>query len=221
MMPSNNPTAVSAVVGEEILIEAGSSRGSALRAGLIMPVVLLAFAGYLLVGIVTMRVPEGTAFPGPQFFPGLIAGGMTVFAVLLALGAVRDWRAAGVAASALEAGPLTADEIRLISSEGYDELDGAAVGAASGADDDGKRVGVDWRSLAWVVGSFLVFALTLKYLGWIIGAGLLFWCIARGFGAKRPVFSLIVGLTISSLTYIAFDMALGMSLPSGVLGWGF
>ncbi|MBL3685540.1 tripartite tricarboxylate transporter TctB family protein [Leucobacter zeae] len=218
MRQSNNPTAASAVVGEEILLEAGPSRGSALRAGLIMPVVLLAFAGYLLVGIVTMRVPEGTAFPGPEFFPALIAGGMTVFAVLLALAALREWRAAGAAAAALEAGPLTADEIRLIRSEGDGDGDAAAD---PGSPDPGRRVGVDWRSLAWVVGSFLVFALTLKYLGWIIGAGLLFWCIARGFGAKRPVFSLIVGLTISSLTYIAFDMALGMSLPSGVLGWGF
>ena len=58
-------------------------------------------------------------------------------------------------------------------------------------------------------------------LGWIIGAGLLFWAIARGFGERRHLMSLIVGFTTSSLAYIAFDMLLGMSLPSGILGWGF
>jgi putative tricarboxylic transport membrane protein len=84
-----------------------------------------------------------------------------------------------------------------------------------------RTVRVDVRSLAWVVGSFLVFALVLNILGWIIAAGLLFWCIARGFGSTRWLFSLVVGLTVSSLSYIAFDMALGMSLPSGILGWGF
>lgn len=214
MTPSNNPTAASAVVGEEILIEAGQSRGSALWAGLIMPALLVGFSIYLLVGIMTMRVPEGTAFPGPQFFPGVIASGMTVFAVLLTLSALREWRETGRTEAALADGPLTVEELRLISSESTEVGNGADT-------DEGKRVGVDWRSLAWVIGSFLIFALTLKYLGWIIGAGLLFWCIARGFGATRPMFSLIVGLTISSLTYIAFDMMLGMSLPSGIVGWGF
>lgn len=32
---------------------------------------------------------------------------------------------------------------------------------------------------------------------------------------------LIVGLTVSSLAYIAFDMGLGLNLPSGILGGGF
>ena len=45
--------------------------------------------------------------------------------------------------------------------------------------------------------------------------------MARGFGSTRPLFSLVVGLTVSSLAYIAFDMTLGLSLPSGLLGGGF
>lgn len=184
MTPPNNPTAISAVIGEEISI--GASPTAPLLKNLMMPGVMFAFASYLLVGIFTMRVPEGTSFPGPQFFPALITAGLYLFAVLLALGAVREWRAGGSESAA-----------------------------------DTKSVSLDWKSLVWVVGSFLAFALLLQYLGWIIGAGLLFWGVARGFGAARPVFTLIVGLTISSLAYIAFDMGLGMSLPSGVLGGGF
>ncbi len=218
MMPSNNPTAVSAVVGEEIEFGSGSGGAAVLLKNLIMPVVLIVFATYLLFGIVTMRVPEGTAFPGPQFFPGLITAGLYLFAVLLIVGALRERRAAEAAREA-SLGVLSREELELILE---DAGDGSAGGAGAAGSAGGSRtVGVDWKSLAWIVGSFLVFSLTLQFLGWIIAAGLLFWCVARAFGSTRPVFTLIVGLTISSLAYIAFDMALGMSLPSGILGGGF
>ncbi|MBK0417441.1 tripartite tricarboxylate transporter TctB family protein [Leucobacter sp. CSA1] len=207
MMPSNNPTAASAVVGEELEIGTGST--AALLKNLIMPVVLIAFATYLLIGIVTMRVPEGTAFPGPQFFPGLITAGLYLFAVLLIVSTIREHRAAA------EARRVLTEELELILEE--DE----AAGADGSGSRTGRSVGVDWRSLAWIVGSFLVFSLTLQFLGWIVGSALLFWCVARGFGSTRPFFSLVVGLTVASLSYIAFDMMLGLSLPSGVLGWGF
>ncbi|KAM9866550.1 hypothetical protein ACIFOC_00755 [Leucobacter aridicollis] len=211
MSYSHNPTAMSAVVGEEITLTAGKDRGRALLVQLIMPAVLLAFAGYLAIGMVTMRVPEGTAFPGPRFFPALIAGGLTLFALLLAVAALREHRRAATQ-------PHDEDPAILIGA-------GAAGGADVDADGDpaepARAVRIDWASLAWVIGSFLVFTLVLPYLGWIIAAALLFWGVARGFGTRRPLLSLVVGLTLSSLVYIAFDMALGMSLPSGVLGWEF
>jgi putative tricarboxylic transport membrane protein len=153
----------------------------------LMPVFLLAFAAYLGFGILTMDVPEGTAFPGPAFFPGLIAAGLGLFAVLLTVSALRTRKRAH------------------------------AEDAGSAA----PRSSVDWASFAWIAGGFLGFALLLTTLGWVIGGALLFWCVARGFGELRHGRSLLVGVTTSSLTYIAFDMLLGLSLPSGILGWGF
>lgn len=179
----DNATALSATIGKRLDLTR-----RALVKDLVMPAVLLAFAGYLAYGIVTMNVPEGTSFPGPGFFPGIIAAGLALFAVLLVVRAVRDAR---------------------------------STSGEKTASDESKRVGVDWRSLAWIVLGFAAFIALLKVLGWIIGAGLLFWAIARGFGERRHLMSLVVGLTISSLAYIAFDMLLGMSLPSGILGWGF
>ncbi|WP_320414929.1 tripartite tricarboxylate transporter TctB family protein [Kocuria sp. cx-116] len=90
-----------------------------------------------------------------------------------------------------------------------------------GDTDDAAPATFSWRSLIWVIGGFLAFSMLLEFLGWILGAALLFWCVARGFGSKRPLVSLIIGLTVSSVAYIAFDMALGLSLPSGILGGGF
>lgn len=217
MTHSNNPTSASAVIGEEIVFATPPGGRGALLKALTMPLLLTAFAAYLVFGIFTMRVPAGAAFPGPQFFPSLIAAGLVLFAVLLTLSAFRDARAEAGAAADLEEGrdPVVyaADLTEQDASATDSDVDPAAAPS--------KAVRVDWRSFAWVVLSFLGFALLLPVLGWIIAAGLLFWCIARGFGNRAPLAPLVVGLRVSSIVYIAFDMVLGMNLPSGVLGWGF
>ena len=79
----------------------------------------------------------------------------------------------------------------------------------------------DWPALVWTVGGFILFILTLRLLGWVLAAALLFWFVARGFGNRSPLTSLAVGLTVSSLAYIGFDMGLGLNLPSGILGGAF
>ncbi|MEH3088843.1 MAG: tripartite tricarboxylate transporter TctB family protein [Microbacterium arborescens] len=96
--------------------------------------------------------------------------------------------------------------------------DETAAGADAADAAPARPVRVDVRSLAWVVGAFLGFAFLLDILGWIIAAGLLFWCVARAFGSTKHLGGLVVGLTVSSIAYIGFDMVLGMSLPSGILG---
>lgn len=167
-----------------------------------MPLLIIALATYLLVGMLTMTVPDSVAFPGPRFFPAIITAVLYVLAVADILAVIRKHRAS--------------DTLQTVESSGtYRDGDPAAT-----AHED-VITRVDLRSLAWAVGGFLFFALTLEYLGWVIGAGLLFWCVARGFGAKNPLMALIVGLTVSSLAYIAFDMGLGLNLPSGILGGGF
>ncbi|MGO2092703.1 MAG: tripartite tricarboxylate transporter TctB family protein [Microbacterium gubbeenense] len=185
----DNATALSATMGRRVDL----ARRALVR-DLVMPALLLLFAGYLTYGIVTMDIPPGTTFPGPGFFPAIIAVGLALFAALLIVRALRAERGGS--------GEAQTDKSQ--------EEDATA-----------RRSGVDWRSLAWVVAGFAAFIVLLPLLGWIIAAGLLFWAIARGFGERRHLMSLVVGLTTSSLAYIAFDMLLGMSLPSGILGWGF
>ncbi|WMY78868.1 tripartite tricarboxylate transporter TctB family protein [Citricoccus sp. I39-566] len=79
----------------------------------------------------------------------------------------------------------------------------------------------DFTSLGWAVLGFLAFAVLLPWLGWILASGLLFWCVAHGFGSRRPVFDILVALFMGSVAYLAFDVALGLNLPSGILGGGF
>lgn len=167
---------------------------------LTMPLVLTAVVIYLVVGLVTMDVPSNADFPGPRFFPGIVTAVMALLIIVQTVTALRAWRR----------GTL----VELGEDEDHRRQSGLVVEA-------GTRSRLDVPALLWIVGSFLAFSLLLKILGWVIAAGLLFWCIARAFGSRRVLVDLIVGLTVSSIAYIAFDMLLGLSLPSGILGWGF
>ncbi|MDM7887625.1 tripartite tricarboxylate transporter TctB family protein [Curtobacterium sp. RHCJP20] len=214
MSRPSNPTSSSAVVGQRLTFRADPGRVAAVAKELTTPALFTAFAVYLVVGIVTMEVPAGTAFPGPAVFPGLVAAALLLLAALLVVRSVRAAR--GRRAAAVDALP----EPGVDTVEAVHTVDGTGTGTATGTETP-RAVRVDWRSLAWVVLSFAGFALLLGVLGWIVGAGLLFLGVAKGLGAPGWLRPLVIGLTVSAISYIAFDMLLDLSLPSGIVGWEF
>lgn len=220
MTHPSNPTSSSAVVGQRLRLRADPGRVAAIAKELTTPALLTAFALYLVVGIVTMEVPDGTPFPGPAVFPGLVAAALLVLAGLLVVRSVRSFRAgarAGLTEEATAAAPAPgAADVAGTDAAGPDAV---GLGAAETAVPE-RTVRVDWRSLLWVVVSFAAFALLLDVLGWVVGAGLLFLGVAKGLGAPGWLRPLVIGFTVSAISYIAFDMVLELSLPSGVFGWG-
>lgn len=184
-------------------VQPAPATGSVTRKGLLaefsVPLVMLAFALYLIIGMFTMRIPEGTSFPGPRFFPAIIAGALVVLVIVQSVVILRE-RTPVKTSRALP--------------PGIDDVEGTLTTAE-------RNPGVNLPAFAWIVGGFAVFALLIEILGWIVAAGALFWAVARGFGSQAPARDAVVGLTCSSIAYIAFDMTLGLSLPSGILGWGF
>ncbi|HEY4615473.1 MAG TPA: tripartite tricarboxylate transporter TctB family protein [Citricoccus sp.] len=154
------------------------------RSGLVMPLVLVAFSLYLIIGSMTLDV-EDADFPGPGFFPALIGTAGLVLAAVIAVGLLRHPE------------------------------------PVPGRDGETTRFHSDVASLGWTVLGFAAFAVLLPWLGWILGSALLFWCVAHGFGSRRPVFDVLVALFMGSVAYLAFDVALGLNLPSGLLGGGF
>lgn len=170
---------------------------------LTMSAILLAIVAVLAVGIATMDIPSNADFPGPRFFPIIIASLIAALALAQTVAVLRKWRSGALV-------PLGSD-----GEAGHRMADGDLPM------EEPTRARLDRRALAWIVLSLLGFALTLEVLGWVIGAGLLFGCIARAFGSRRVLLDLVIGLTVSSLAYIGFSMLLGLSLPSGILGGGF
>jgi putative tricarboxylic transport membrane protein len=171
------------------------------RSGLLLAAVLAAFATYLLVGIVTMDVPEGADSPGPAFFPTLIMVAGYVLAVLLAVDTMRHPQVPAPATFAAD-----------------DDVTAAERAAAEAAARRTYRAYTDWPSVLWCAGGFLAFAVLLEPLGWVLAAALLFWCVAHGFGSRRPLFDVSLALVVSSAVYLAFAVALGLNLPAGILG---
>lgn len=86
------------------------------------------------------------------------------------------------------------------------------------AAEDEHRTYTDWRAVAWLVGGVAVFAVLLDVLGWILAAALMFWCVTRAFGGKRPLFDISVALLVSSAVFVVFGVGLDLALPSGLLG---
>lgn len=167
---------------------------------LTMPLILVLVALYLIYGMVTMDVPTNADFPGPRFFPGVVTGVILGLVLLQVIASVRAWRR----------GTL----VELGEDDDQRRQSGLVVEA-------GTQSRLNVRALVWIVGTFLVFSVLLEVLGWILAGALLFWSIAHAFGSRRTVLDIVIALTVSSAAYIIFDMALGLSLPSGILGWGF
>lgn len=167
---------------------------------LTMPLILVLVALYLIHGMITMDVPTNADFPGPRFFPGVVTGVILGLVLLQVIASVRAWRR----------GTL----VELGEDDDQRRQSGLVVEA-------GTQSRLNVRALLWIVGSFLAFSVLLEVLGWILAGALLFWSIAHAFGSRRTVLDIVIALTVSSAAYIIFDMALGLSLPSGILGWGF
>lgn len=200
------------------------------RSGLLVPLIMAGFSTYLLIGLVTMDVPPDADQPGPKFFPTIIMVAGYILAVLLALAIIKNPEPVdedlNLAAEVLEdkafSTPITsAVSASRLSPHIEDEppRDRKAIAEAKKADVRHKTHS-DFRSLAWAGGGFLVFALLLEPAGWILAAAILFWCVARAMGSKKPLLDLVVALTVSSLVYLPFAVLLGLNLPSGLLGGG-
>lgn len=174
------------------------------RSGLVVPLILAAFSTYLLIGVLTMEVPEGTDPPGPTFFPTIVLVAGYAIAVLLALRILKTPEPAE---------PATFGE--------HDDVSEEERRAAEEAAAVQYPTFTDWRCVAWAVGGFLAFAALLQFAGWILSAALLFWCVARAMDSRTPLRDVAVGLTVSSIVYLTFGVALGLNLPSGLIGGGF
>ncbi|WP_218141832.1 tripartite tricarboxylate transporter TctB family protein [Frigoribacterium sp. MCBA15_019] len=168
------------------------------RTGLIVPALMLVIGLALVVGTVTMRVPDTATSPGPQVFPAIVAALVLIVAVLLAIDVLRKPEAATVEI-AQPAAPGDVDDL---------DLDGEPVE---------RRPTSNHRALLGALGTVVVFIAALTPLGWLLAGAVLFWGIARALGSQRPVFDIFLALAISSIVQLAFSAGLGLNLPPGIL----
>ncbi|WP_122816443.1 tripartite tricarboxylate transporter TctB family protein [Nocardioides pantholopis] len=77
----------------------------------------------------------------------------------------------------------------------------------------------DWKRMGVLLGVLLGFAVVVPWLGYVVSATLLFGCTAVVLGAPHRLRSFATGFCVAALVFLAFDAAIGISLPAGP--WGF
>ena len=87
-----------------------------------------------------------------------------------------------------------------------------------GNDDTGTVPGGK-AGAAWVTAGLVGVALLINLIGFVLAAGLLFACSARGFGSRHPVRDLAIGIALTLPIYWLFNAGLGVSLPSLINIW--
>lgn len=206
-MSANEPTTTSTLRAQRL------PRWYTGRSELLVAAGVIAVAVLLTVGTVTMTVPEETAFPGPQFFPTIVAVFLYVVGAALAVEVLRSSRRAHVAEDPTE----ISDEM-LADLGGLDQTSEIrVVSPEERAPDDANEPRIDWRTLGITIGALAGFALLLSVLGWLITAAALFWVVSWAFGSRRPLFDIAVAALVAALTQLAFGAGLGLSLPAGIL----
>ena len=91
------------------------------------------------------------------------------------------------------------------------------VGEAEAGEDIELGVPSDWRTVGLLAGAFLLNALLIERLGWVISGALLFALSAYALGNRHHVRGLAIGVAMSLATFYAFAIGLGVSLPAGIL----
>lgn len=98
--------------------------------------------------------------------------------------------------------------------EGADADADAQDGSAEASEAAAKNPASDLRTLGLVLAALIVFVAILPYVGWVLSAAALFWCVSRLLGSRRPIFDIGVSLLASSLIQLVFGGLLGLSLPA-------
>jgi putative tricarboxylic transport membrane protein len=75
----------------------------------------------------------------------------------------------------------------------------------------------DWRTVGMLAAAFLLNALLIEPLGWVISGALLFALAAFALGNRHHIRGLAIGTALSLATFYAFAIGLGVNLPAGIL----
>ncbi|MGL5864390.1 MAG: tripartite tricarboxylate transporter TctB family protein [Dermatophilaceae bacterium] len=91
------------------------------------------------------------------------------------------------------------------------------VGAAEAGEDVEPGRPADWRTVVILAVAFLLHAVLVEPLGWVVSGSLLFAVSASALGNRHHVRGLGIGIALALATFYVFAIGLGVALPAGVL----
>jgi putative tricarboxylic transport membrane protein len=69
----------------------------------------------------------------------------------------------------------------------------------------------------WITVGLVVHMALIGWAGFVVAGTVLFACVARGFGGRRPIRDLAIGLVLALGIYLFFVKLLNVNLPAGWL----
>jgi len=75
----------------------------------------------------------------------------------------------------------------------------------------------DWRAVFWVALGLGLNLATIADLGFTLASALMFACVSRCFGSKRPFADFGVGFALAAFAYLGFSVGLGINIGEGIL----
>lgn len=84
-------------------------------------------------------------------------------------------------------------------------------------EDTDPNAPVNLGAPAIILGGFLLGAVLLPTLGFVLGTALMYFSVALAFGERRWLLMLAVALVVSLITYEVFTRGLGLTLPPVIL----
>jgi putative tricarboxylic transport membrane protein len=164
--------------------------------------------------------PEGD---GPAPKPDRAQYGVCAFLALVGGLVIVDATRIGHAVSAADPigpkpVPILLGVLLLIVAATYavDVAHGGAGEPEAGEDVD-LTTPIDWRTVLLLIGAFLVNAVLIDRLGWVISGTILFWGSAYALGNRHYFRNLLIAVALSLVTFYTFAIGLGVNLPAGVL----
>jgi putative tricarboxylic transport membrane protein len=77
----------------------------------------------------------------------------------------------------------------------------------------------DWERMLALLGVLVAYAVVMPFVGYVVAATLLFGATAVVLGAPDKLRAFAYGWCIAVVVFLAFDVGIGLALPSGP--WGF
>jgi len=90
-------------------------------------------------------------------------------------------------------------------------------GEAEAGEDIDLSAPMDTRTVFMLAGVLIATAALIPVIGWPLAGMALFWGAAYTLGSRNPVADPLIAAGISLLTWILFDVLLGVALPGGTL----
>lgn len=76
----------------------------------------------------------------------------------------------------------------------------------------------DWVAFAILNTAVILHMASIAWAGFVLASTFLFTLVARGFGSRRLLRDIVVGLIVSTIAFFVFTHGLGLNLPNGLLG---